>query len=501
MAKSSVAARKKSRVGLLLFLLLLVVILAALLLHRPLIELYLSRTASPTDYLLHAQTRTESDIDRALSLVSKLLPEDTPEGRSVDELSLTLHDTTRELLKTVKIGPAKLDWIESLGLKADVQTGTDSASASAELLLNETHLLTVDAQAENGRVSLLLPEVSDQALYQALDGVPTDAGALGGNLLSLERRYQSLALSLLPALTKGSGELSAGGVSMRCVTLTTELNETEMRDLVLALLRQAQDDPELLALLQIAGTRRGENFRAALGLLEKALEENGFPEGSYTMTVYVSRYGRICGQTLRFAGAQGEKTEQRLALTRKGGRFGLELSGETDRGSAVLSGSFLLRGKTLGGTLAYEQNGTELLTLDGAFAVNRLHNGGLAFTLTPARELLRMLPLPEGSDSLARDLTLALDTQWSDKTLRADLSLNHDSDALVKLALTREALEEPLSLELPEGLEKDAWLKEVKLPGLFGSGSFGTVLDNCKAAGMPAELVTGLKLLIPSLVK
>lgn len=112
-----------------------------------------------------------------------------------------------------------------------------------------------------------------------------------------------------------------------------------------------------------------------------------------------------------------------------------------------------------------------------------------------------MLPLPEGSDSLARDLTLALDTQWSDKTLRAALSLNHDSDALVKLALTREALEEPLSLELPEGLEKDAWLKEVKLPGLFGSGSFGTVLDNCKAAGMPAELVTGLKLLIPSLVK
>ncbi len=219
------------------------------------------------------------------------------------------------------------------------------------------------------------------------------------------------------------------------------------------------------------------------------------------MVVYVNAHGTICGRSIRFSPEDGGEIALQAALVRKGLRCGFELSANDGRESAQLHGSARLRGRTLSGNAYIHRNGVALTKTDLSAVLRGLIRLELEATVRPAEGLAAALSLPADTAKDVQELALTVRGDNLGGLPMGSLEVLRGSETALSLSLDRQQLAAAALPSQAEGQSLEEWRSGIKLPGLFGSGSFETIFENLKNAGMPGELLTILKVALPRLLK
>ncbi len=479
------------------------------------------------DLLSYYRYVEEQNYDDLAGLASRLAGKKTvvslPGGHSGIRIGFRLSDQAQSMLSQVKVAGFSLDWIRSLGL--DLETNADGGLIGAllELKLNDVGLLSVNAAVDRDRGALALhvPELSEQTVLTTLGelgpgGEDSGLGELLGTLGSLPdtsklreigRRYLEYALEQVENVEKGSGTLTASGLETDCTTLTVRMTDEELVALARSLCQKLSGDEEVLALAEETATAKGEDPESArsaliarLNRLDGLLGKTRAGKGTFAMVLSLDDGGRILGREIRFESERDETVYSRALLVR-GARFGLEIRGGSAQRSAGLTGSGRLRGLGLTASFSAEIDSAPMITLDVDASLKGFAKGEIEAVLAPERALLRALGVSEETESLAKDVNLRFRFSNAEDPKTVALELRSGTDVLATVDASHYSLpsEEVVFPETVLGLNE--WLGGIKMPSIFGNGSFGTLFDNFKQAGVPDGLITGMKLLLPGLLK
>ena len=510
----------------LLAIVLILVIAAVGFLHRRDIgNFFVTRGMSSEEYYRHTELQNYDDISGLLVKLAGKGPAVSAAAPGHDRFGLTfrLGDTARQFLANVNTSGISLDWIEALGLQAETNAQDGRYALRLALQLNDVALVNLDGafDPDEGAIALRVPELSETAILTTMEELGFTGEGPGaaeimealGRLPSAEKqreifgRYLALALEQVTNVEKGSGTLKAETLSRDCTLLTVRLTDSELAAIARSLCLALHDDEETLTLAAGVLQPLSPEPDAVRGSLLQKLEELAARLESFesrgescVMKVYVDAAGRIAGRERTIERAKGELVLSRAVIL-KGGRFALERRSQQGGENAALVGGGKLQGLGLTGQIKALYKGTEMLTLNMDGALKGLIKGACTLTLRPERALLRALELDETVESLAKDLLLRLAFSNTESPAQLTLALLHDEDDFITTDLEHTELPAEV-IDFPtEGQSPAEWVKGIKLPGLFGNGSFGVIFDNLTQAGLPGELLMGAKLLLPQLLK
>lgn len=512
----------RRRRGGLVFLLVLLLLAAAVfgaLHYRDVGNYFVRRQMDDGEYYRHVELQNYEDLSE---LAEKLLAKNPLLSLKHDrfDLGFRLGDTAQELLAALNSSKIPLDWIHALAARVEINRQDGRSSAQLALRLNDVDILSLLAATdpESGMASLSVPELSETPVLGTMESLGLGDGSLDlegllAHLPSAEKRravvsrYLSLALDQIGTLESGTAVLKADTLSRECTLFTVRLTDTELNALEKKLCETLRTDEEALGLLEellrpIAKDPDAlrEDVLQRLDKLIAGLDKFKSKGANYVIRTYVDAAGRIAGREILVDRKGGELVLSRALLV-KNGRLGLELRLEQDGKTSSFVGGGRLQGLGLTGEFKALSNGTEMLTLDADAALKGVIKGVCTLTLRPERAMLRAMKLDETAESLAKDLRLRLRYDNTEDPAELSLVLLHDEDAIVTTGLEHTPLPAE-AIELPtHGLSLAEWTKSIKLPNLFGNGSFGTVFDRLSQAGMPSELIVGAKLLLPQLIK
>ncbi len=518
--------RGRKALWIVLAIVLILAIAAVGFLHRRDIgNFFVKRGMDAGEYYRHVELQNYDDLSGLLTKLGGKSASGDPLALGHERLGATfrLSDTASQFLASVNTTGVSLDWIHALGLSLEANANDGRYAANLALQLNDVELVTLGGAVDPaaGTVALRVPELSDTAILTSMEELGFTGEGPGfaelmealGKLPSAERlsaigeRYLKLALEEIRTVEMGKGTLTADTLSRDCTLLTVRLTDSELAAITRKLCETLRTDEEVLGIaedvlrpLMPEDVSVRERFQQRLEQAISELDAYSSDGINFVMEVYVDAGGRIIGRELT-----AENGNETLVLSRalivKGGRVGLELRTEHDGENAALVGGGKLQGLTFTGEVKALRNGTEMLTLDLDAALKGLIKGVCTLSLRPERALLRALELNETAESLAKDLSLRLLFDNTESPAQVTLSLLHDEDDFIAIDLEHTSLAAE-AIDFPaEGQSPAEWASSIKMPGFLGNGSFGTVFDNLTKAGLPAELLMGMKLLLPQLLK
>lgn len=512
----------KRRKGLKIFLailLALVLIVCVGLSYRTIGNFFTKRGASAEEYYQTVEKKNVGDLFRLASLAGKKSDkaEAAPQPRHMQaEAQLVLGEVSQQFLAELNTGAIKLGWIQALGLSADLRMD-GLIGADVGVTLNQTPLLSLDAviDPENGEAALLIPELTENYLRLSTadlpageedgDEVSISLGAVLGSLppsaecKALVLSYVSQIVDNFHDVQQGTDALTLGELTRTYTTLTVRVDAETAKTVAVAVCDRLRDDAEVRRILVDASSEAAyASFREDLSRAAAYVEQNGLYDGELIMTLYVDASGTICARRLALEEADAALL---LGFTHQGGRYGLLLRRENADGALALAGGGTLRGLTLDGAFALSRDGEALAAADMTAVLKGIIKGEAALTVRPESALLQSLDLPVEAEAFGKELSLALRCDNLSGGVNASAELFRADEPVVSFLFTLRSADPGETPVMQEGLSLAEWRGALKLPNLLSSGSFGTIFDNLKTAGMPAELIAGMKLLLPSLLK
>lgn len=511
--------RKKGLKIFLAILLALVLIVCAGLSYRTIGNFFTKRGSSAEEYYQTVEKKNVGDLFRLASLAGKKSDKaeaETKPQHTQAEAQLVLGEAAQKFLAELNTGAIKLGWIQDLGLSADLRVD-GLVGADVGVTLNQTPLLSLEAviDPESGEAALLIPELTENYLRLSTadlpapeedeDDVSISLGAILGSLpptaecKELVLSYVSQIVDNFHDVQQGEDTLTLGEITRSYTTLTVRVDAETAKTVAAAVCERLRDDAEVRRILVDASSEEAyASFREDLSRAAAYVEQNGLYDGELLMTLYVDAAGTICARRLALEEAN---TALLLGFTHQGGRYGLLLSREDADGALALTGGGKLHGLTLDGAFALSRDGAALAAADLTAVLKGVIKGEAALTVRPESALLQSLDLPVEAEAFGKALSLALRCDNLSGGANASAVLFQADEPVVSFLCTLRSAEPAETPVMQEGLPLAEWRGALKLPGLLGSGSFGTIFDNLKTAGMPAELITGMKLLLPTLLK
>ena len=476
--------KKKSKAPLFIVLAVLVIAVALVALNfNALAGVYMRNVASPLKYYEYVEYQgidtTKQDLSTTYDNVVRASLVQTEQGQDT-ALTFTLGETGATLLKTAT--GMDFSWLESIGLSFQSTRVGATMGTTASLTLNGKHLvggeLLVDS--ENGRISGSVPELFDTwfeldtaeldaenaELAGALTKLFTEAGSAWPDRATTERlidRYLRLAVEQIKQVERGSGTLTAEGVTGSYNTLIVTLTEDEVRSIARTLTEELGKDEDVRAILQKLGTSMERNdltdrFQSLLDEAAEQIDEIELDD-DIQMILWVDNKGTIhgrqfrCGDAvIRWSNPESEGNTA-LELVLEDGEdelFRFAGAGETARG--VNSGSYTMwfEGEPI---LKVETEGLDL---------ERARSGYLSgqYTISPTRELLEELDMDGLAATVVQNLSIVVnvDSDAKGSELTADIRMGSDSLLTVRCASASTA-----PGELPtvgETMEMEEWLDE-----------------------------------------
>lgn len=511
--------RKKGLKIFLAILLALVLIVCAGLSYRTIGNFFTKRGSSAEEYYQTVEKKNVGDLFRLASLAGKKSDKaeaETKPQHTQAEAQLVLGEAAQKFLAELNTGAIKLGWIQDLGLSADLRVD-GLVGADVGVTLNQTPLLSLEAviDPESGEAALLIPELTENYLRLSTadlpapeedeDDVSISLGAILGSLpptaecKELVLSYVSQIVDNFHDVQQGEDTLTLGEITRSYTTLTVRVDAETAKTVAAAVCERLRDDAEVRRILVDASSEEAyASFREDLSRAAAYVEQNGLYDGELLMTLYVDAAGTICARRLALEEAN---TALLLGFTHQGGRYGLLLGREDADGALALTGGGKLHGLTLDGAFALSRDGAALAAADLTAVLKGVIKGEAALTVRPESALLQSLDLPVEAEAFGKALSLALRCDNLSGGANASAVLFQADEPVVSFLCTLRSAEPAETPVMQEGLPLAEWRGALKLPGLLGSGSFGTIFDNLKTAGMPAELITGMKLLLPTLLK
>lgn len=474
--------KKKSKAPLLIVLAVLVVAIALAALNvNALIGLYMRTLASPLKYYEYVEYKgidaTKQDLSAAYDNTVRANLAQTEQGQNLS-FTLSLGETGATLLKTAT--EMDFSWLGSVGL--DIQSTRSGAmtGTTGSLTLNGKHLVGGELlmDAATGRIAGTVPELNDSWFEVNTADADEETAELAGTVTRLftgagdalpdrataERlmnRYLRLVVEQIKQVERGTGNLTAEGVTGSYNTLIVTVTEDDMRAIVRTLADELGKDEDVRAILQKVETNLERNdltdrFQSLLDELVEKVDELELDQ-DVQMILWVDDQGVIHGRQFRY----GDEVI-RWSNPEVNGRSGLELvlasgeselfrvagSGETDRG--VNSGSYTIwfEGKPV---LKVETSGLDL---------ERAKSGYLSgtYAISPTKELLEILELDGLAATVVQNLRFVVSAESDARGSELTMDIRTGADTLLTLRCVGENVA-PGELPTVSGtVEMDEWL-------------------------------------------
>lgn len=448
-----------------------------------------------------------------------------PAGTGSGEASLNLKvgDPIVDLIsQNVASGDAAtvsslLAMLQNIRITLDAASAGDAAYTDITLGLNNVDILTLRMIADymTGETFIGLPDLQENYLAFDLTELGLDENQLlammdGARELSrnlpdedafneMVTRYVLVALSSLKNVEEYTETLEIDGVKQRLTVYTYRIDESAARDMLVAVLKEAQYDGTLQNMAEVfcqyyndymaysgyyySELNPSELFDSIPYMIEE-LESVEIERGGESIRIetYVNGAGNICGRALDFDGFRAS-----YLTTSSGSKRGFEVSIGSGKDAVKIVGSGKELGGKLTGTYSLKYMGYSLVD----FELEKFHTEDLTGTIrvTPGgtmdvliREAIADLDAPWAS--LLQGGDLALELVLTETT--ADVTLLAGGQMLLDLGLSAEETNNS-SIPYPEQYtycysEEDIeqWLAEIDLSALLGK---------LEEAGLPGELL------------
>lgn len=345
---------------------------------------------------------TRSSVKNVLSVYTETLK--SAAGGSMDSFAIELEPGSA-LTSLASSQGIDLSWLKSVKLDVASDVGDGDSSYSIGLSLNDTEIVTLNAQLDPsvGQLLMGLDGLSD-TLAIPLPGAAAVSGADLDLLIELVEKYLDIALGEIGEVEKTTGSITANGVTADCSVYTIRIDRTVRNSIMKAIVNTALNDTDLKRFIEqiypymnLSDDYAGfetyyeevvlKSLRDTLRMVEE--DESGRYDEVITITEYVAgdtlvgiRVSPFTSYTsYRYNNDTDEeytvtyKTDIFLGLAIHDGRFGMEMTAETyndgDAGSrqtsTSLKGEGTVSSDKLNGTIhaysTYRDVSVEIMTI------------------------------------------------------------------------------------------------------------------------------------------
>ena len=439
------------------------------------------------------------------------------------EIKVELGDTLKTLLSSSLSG-MDLNWLNQIKLVGDSSIKDNKSSGTLGLFLGEQNILTLEYLMDTAQNSMLIrcKELKDKYisipfnanvnltanasdisaasttalsnLYSLMEYLPSEE-----ELNNLLKKYVTIALKQITNddVTKESGDVTANGISENCTVLKLKVTEKLLLNIAKAILTEAEDDKDLIAVIEkfekgakeisnasgnaVEEFKKGiadalENINTALdNLVEKGTE-------FFALTDYVNSSHEIIGREF----SVNEAPLFKAVSAKKGSDIGYELT-VTDQLSLIGTGK--KSGNSLSGDYVLNLKGKEIFTISlenfSSDLKNYTSKGAIDIKLgKDANSLMG----GENSTAISLlNLSLRMEMDTSAEKSNASIALLSGESALAKISLDS-TVTEAKSVETPAATDIITYT-EIDPSTL----DFTKIIENLQKAGVPQNLLSLLQ--------
>lgn len=421
--------------------------------------------------------------------------------------TLKLGDEGRELLSDY-VGE-DLSWLQSVNAALSTSTAGNKTGVGGSLSLGTDQLLSCNCvlDTDSQYLYIQIPELSDTYAQIPLDDLYGDSyydsdsidEVLGTLATVYDRspdkdtvekiltRYVSTVVECIDNVDKGSGRLSAGGVSQTYTTLRVTINSRTAKKVAKSVLQEMLQDAELkqviLDLAQLAeseGVDPKQVYQEFTDSIQQALwelEEYGVDMDDVVMTVWVDSKGEIRGRKIEADGGA-----LLIAMPKDGKKFGLELSYTDGYDTYALTGKGTFSGSALSGTFTLTYEETDLLQVKVSQWDTKTYKEGYwngTFTFQPLSGITTM-----GYSSILSNYQLTLAAQNSKDSSTYEIGLDSTSGHMVTLTLSAQR-GKGQGVQTPRGaVDLEDWVQTL---------DFSSFLNRLRRTEIPSDWIDALE--------
>jgi hypothetical protein len=463
---------------------------------------------SPEQYYQYVESQALSETVSAVATVYELRLRDNLQtsDQSVSlEAVLTMEDEARTLLTNYT--GVDFSWLGSVGASIDAASSGNTSSATAALSLGSDQLLscTCVADMDNQAIYLQFPELSDAyveislaefvdeyAYYNyGMDALDDVVGMLSSlydhspDQATVEKvlnRYVSAILECVDDVDKGTGKLSASGVSQTYTTLEVTIDAKTAQKAIRSVLQELRKDSDLEdIILNFAELAESEGvdpqtiYRQFVAAVDEALQElntNGVTMDDVVMTVWVDDQGEIRGRKIEVSGA-----EFVYAMPKDGKKFGLELSADNGYSMVSLTGKGTISDDVLSGSFTLSNDDVDLCQLEvSKWDIEQFKSGYLngTFTIQPTYSV----------SSLLASYQLTLSAKSDENSASYELGVDSSSGRMATLYLAGETGKSTGTIAVPKDtVDLETWTETWDVTGF---------LQQLRESDLPSEWIDEL---------
>lgn len=424
---------------------------------------------------------------------------------------LTLGDEGKNLLYDA--ADIDLGDLDTIGITGKAQVNTDKVAESASISLSGNQILSVNSIMDltNEMLYEQIPELSEDYFRQDLSDsydysmeemrdmlkkLPEYYDAMPDKELvkTLMTRYVTLILTDMTNVQKGSGTLTAGGVSQNCTKLTVTITKDDFRKIVKDVATAMKDDNDVKSLIMgmaeldeyTTPEAAYESFQESLQNTLDELDDEFEDMENITMVVWVDDEGVVKGRSITSDG-----TTVTYAAPENSGKIGLEISENGSYSTVSLTGAGTKKGSKVTGQYALKSNDEEVMTVNVEdFDMDTMKQGyingkisaSLDSFLADADVDRTIRNLLEGAQ-----LSLNIESSKGSTKVAADLSVSSGELLSVSASVNEVGKE---TIKDVDSVSMDDWADSIS------SDDLQKIIDKLEAAGLPTTYVEQLQSMI-----
>ncbi len=516
--------KKKSKAGLFIAIvaLVLVLLIGLLAVFAKGLGNFFKRTfSSAKSYQQYIEKREAknfaadfADFYDAYIAISKKGYEKPSEGTvkvSIGEEAKTLYDETIGAYEDVDIS-----WLENFSLDYKMAIGDEAYSVDASFALNDVHLLAMEMFVNPQSVYMLLPELSEEALYVDAESAGMnvmditavkemyDAFPEGKKLENVMNRYTAILIDGIGSAKKSKEKVSASGISQSVYKLEAKYDAEDLEKVYEKMLDTAIEDEELKEIIVAVGDAAGKTsmvypyggmayssadgedlYDSFIADLESAKENLSVDEDTeLILTTWVDGSGKVIGRKVENIDSVTSRTQTYL-MPRKGTKFGLLMESAVDEELVyTLEGEGKLSGGKVSGDFTMQSGYTEdsfnIQVEDFNYSAFKKGKIELKANFSMSVEDTEYLPLDPNA------LVIYLDVNTDGLETDGRLTLEYDEEMLAEMSVTSKELKKASVKEIEEGVDVQ---DQTAISAWASEADFSPLIEALREAGVPDEIV------------
>lgn len=432
------------------------------------------------------------------------------------KVTVSLGDTILDMLGATADGAIDFGFLKDIGVDYSSSVTADGAAASAAVTLNGVHITDVNVYTDNvaGKVYINIPSVTDAYLAFDISDIednisadvtlPAEAADVSALIPSGEKleeaiiKYAGIIIESITKVEKTEETITIGEKSADVTVLRATLDSEVTSKIAAGLAEALKDDEEVKEYLRSLYDAFGDEYTSFddayadfISTLESRAsgDSDGDDENALVYTVMTDKNGEICGRSLMPADGEREGFEYKVIADKDSFVFEAWLGSDYNSdGLVTLSGSGKTSAKKLsadftlsiGSEKAVSVTLADLDTSDGV-------SGKVDITLGSALEGELSSLIPSGTK-------ISLDLGIGKKKAKIAADMNVLGASLAGITFESGGVAKDIPLFDTARAETASGADDIL--SWLSSGDYEGLLTNLSTAGVPDEIISGVRVLL-----